>query len=869
MRTIPVVSAALLGVVCFSLGYPTSVVQPADPERTARVGATRMMQAQPACFVPNQGQWEHAARFVRRSGAMTVFLEDHGWVVALEERPASADSNLPGRPDPRQRLAQREVSRGAAVRMSFLGSNPATEMVGEGELPGHSNYFLGSDESRWRTHVPRYSSVVYREMYPGVDVRLRENDGHLEYDLLCASGADLTDLVVEAAGADKLSIAGDGSLVIDTQIGPITQPRPKTWECLPDGSRRVVWCDYLLLGDRCFGFVAPGWSGVHSLVIDPGLLWSTFLGGGSTDSPWWALAVGEAGRVTVGGETSSPAFPTTLGAYDTTYSTRPRDSFVSQFDPSKTGAAQLVYSTFLGGQGDEFVAGLSVDASGIVTVAGGSSSPGYPTSAGAYSTTLNSSTDVVVTRLDPSKSGSAQLLYSTFVGSAGSEWANAVVADANGIVTFVGTGGLGYPVTTGAYDTSFNGGNYDAIVSRLDPTKIGAAQLVYSSFLGGGSFDRADGVHVNTAGVITVAGSTSGPFPTTTGAYDTTHNGLSDVFVSQLDPSAVGSAQLRYSSYVGGASNDVAWSLGVDRAEATLWGTTASVGYPKTPNAYDASYNGGGDVFVTRLLMLPIGRIGLVYSTYLGGSGLDTGYAMSVDGSGVVTAAGTTSSVDFPTTVGAYGTTINGGYDAFVLRLDPSQIGAAQLRYSTYLGGANNEDSRAVAVDGSGVAIVTGFTTSANFPTSLGAFDTTPNGSNDVFLSRLDMGVAMWADTHLLALKQAGTQTLTLNAGKVHASRLYWVFGSITGTSPGSQLLGVHVPLNFDPYTEFTIGNANTPLLKSTRGQLDANGGATASFNVPANAPAVAGFTLHHAYVVYDANGAFYMASNAVPLRLR
>jgi hypothetical protein len=238
-----------------------------------------------------------------------------------------------------------------------------------------------------------------------------------------------------------------------------------------------------------------------------------------------------------------------------------------------------------------------------------------------------------------------------------------------------------------------------------------------------------------------------------------------------------------------------------------------------------------------------------------------------------VTLAGGTNSKNFPTTRGAHATTYNGGppwfrADAFACRLDPRKIGAAQLVYSTFLGGSQGEGAPALSVDASGVVTVTGSTGSTDFPTTRGAYDTTYN-RGDAFVSRLDMGVAMYGDVHEVSIRTGGTQSLTVNAGKAHANRLYWIFGSVTGTSPGVNLLGVHIPLNPDLYSNVAMANVNTTVFTKFRGSLDANGLATASFVVPANLPLPAGFTFHHAYVVYDASGRLYMASNAVPLRLR
>ena len=320
---------------------------------------------------------------------MTLFLEERGWLLNIVEPPKNKKGDPRERFDPMRAMVDQgtkdEQVRGVALQMTFEGDAHAPQIVGEQKLPGHHNYFLGNDESRWRTGVPLYGSVCYENLYPGIDLRLREANGVPEYDLLLEPGADLSLVTVHVEGAKRLSIASDGSLVIETALGPVTQSLPKTWQVGADGRKREVVCNFTLLGAARFGFEAPGWNGDTSLTIDPGLIWSTFLGGSHHDYAL-ALSVDTSGVVTVAGQTQSINFPTTSGAYDTTHNGN-YDGFVSRLDPSKTGTAQLVYSTFLGGSSGEYALALSVDASGVVTVAGRTQSTNYPTTSGAHDTT--------------------------------------------------------------------------------------------------------------------------------------------------------------------------------------------------------------------------------------------------------------------------------------------------------------------------------------------------------------------------------------------------------------------------------------------------------------------------------------------------
>jgi hypothetical protein len=583
--------------------------------------------------------------------------------------------------------------------------------------------------------------------------------------------------------------------------------------------------------------------------------------------------------VTVGGYTHSANFPTTTGAYDAKHNAG-ADAFVSRLDPRKSGAAQLVFSTFLGGSRLDKLRDLTVDARGVVTLTGYTDSVDFPTTKGAFDTTFNSASgeDVFVSRLDPSKNGTAQLAYSSFLGGSSAEYVKALSVDAGGVATVVGwTRSLDFPTTRGAYNTT-KVALHRAFVSRLDPRQSGTSQLAYSTFLSSGTWDVADAVSVDTSGVMTVAGYTySSNFPTTVGAFDRSLNGLSDVFVCRLDPKKNGALQLVYSTLIGGKSHDVADAVSVSaNGVVTVAGQTQSADYPTTRGTFDSTYNGPttatdrGDAFVSRLDPQRTGAAQLVYSTYLGGGGVDLANALSVDADGVVTVAGWSGSANFPTTRGAHDTT-NNFWDGFVTRLDPRRSGGGQLVYGTYLGGKGYDVAQSLSVDASGTATVGGWTVSGDFPTTRGAYATTHGGvvASDVFVSRLDMGVAMWADVHALSVARAGRQNLTLSAGKVHANRFYAVVGSLSGTRPGIAVNGFHLPLNLDAYTEITIFSGRPPIWNGFLGVLDGEGAASASFQLPPGLPPLAGVTMHHAFLVFDQALKVHMTSNAVPVTLK
>jgi len=695
----------------------------------------RLLGRVPVAFVPNVGQWGHHASYVAKFGAMTVFLQDQGWTFTLVERRR-------GEPDARvgpKAFPMREPNpapgRGVAVRMSFVGAK-TPELIAEQRLPGRHNYFLGNDPSKWRSDVPLYGSVCYRQLYAGVDVRVREQGGHLEYDLMLEPKAQLEPVEVAVEGIERMHLDKEGALVMDTRLGPVRMPAPTTWEEGPSGERSSVPCRYVIRGANRFGFEVTGRRSGWALTVDPGLVYSTFLGGAGDDSAH-ALALDAQGAATVAGNTLSSDFPTTLGAFDTSYNGGTYgDVFVTRLSP--TGSS-LVYSTFLGGTGYDYALTMALDSQGVATVAGYTESTNFPTTAGAFDRSFNGGLyggvyvgDAFVTRFSPTGSS---LVYSTFLGGAGDDRATALALDAQGAATVAGiTTSPNFPTTPGAFDTSL-GGYGDAFVTQLSPT---GSILVYSTYLGGtGTFgDYAFALALDAQGAATVAGFTgSTDFPTTPGAFDTSFHGgygYLDAFVTRLSPTG---SSLLYSTFLGGTGDDRAYAVTLDaQGAATVAGWTESTDFPTTPAAFNTSLNGGRDAFVTRLS--PTGS-SLLYSTFLGGVGDEFATALALDAQGAATVAGLTFSANFPTTPGAFDRSYNGGYnDAFVTRLSPT---GSSLVYSTYLGGFFGSRPFALALDAQGAATVAGDTVSTDFPTTPGAFDAVHNGRSDAFVTHLDM----------------------------------------------------------------------------------------------------------------------------------
>ena len=383
------------------------------------------------------------------------------------------------------------------------------------------------------------------------------------------------------------------------------------------------------------------------------LLYSTYLGGTGGDNGY-VIAVDASANAYVTGSTSSPDFPTTPGAFQTAYGGG-GDAFVSKLNGD--GSA-LLYSTYLGGSGEDWGQAIAVDAQGKAYVTGVTISGNFPTTPRAFQTSNRGSNgNAFVSELNAA--GSA-LLYSTYLGGSVSDGGSGIAINASGNAYVTGfTASSDFPTTPGAFQTIF-GGNDDAFVSKLNA--VGSA-LLYSTYLGGSGQDFGRGIAIDASGNAYVTGFAGSNFPTTPGAFQATLRGGDNAFVSKLN--AAGSAPL-YSTYLGGSGGSVCNGVAVDASGNAYLTGGAGSDFPTTPGAFQTTYGKHGDAFVTKL---NDAGSALLYSTYLGGSAGDSGLAIAVNSSGNGYVIGSTYSSDFPITPGAFQTSYGGGGDAFVAKI--------------------------------------------------------------------------------------------------------------------------------------------------------------------------------------------------------
>lgn len=709
-KTLTAVAAAVCAVAALPGDGPSrssgTASSPGTPSTTVSADARPSVATKgglPLAFEANRGQIDDRARCFTRRGHVTTYFTDDAFVVSAEHR--TDDEHVSG----------------AALFLTFENCRPTPPRLLE-PAAGIVNYFRGTDPSGWITDVPTYGRILYSGLYPGVDVEVKDGGGVPEYNLLLKPGASLDEVVVRVTGADSLKLDGD-ELVATTAKGELRQRIPRTWQ-IANGVTEDLRASFRLIDGERFGFAVEGRRADADLVVDPVLVFASYLGGAGLDEAH-GVAAGEDGTVYVTGRTSSSDFPRSAGCYDNVKNGS-YEAFVTKV--SADGSA-LVYSTYLGSNGSDLGEEIAVDSAGFAYVSGWLGGSGFPTIAGSYDTSYNGFADTFVTKL--ALNGNS-LVYSTFVGGSNEDRPNGLALCPDGGIVVVGqTLSTNFPTVAGSQDTSHNG-NWDAFVTKLNAA---GSALVYSTYLGGNVVDWAFGVAIAPDGApIVTGGAQSATFPTVAGSYDVGHNGGFDVFVSKFNATG---GTLGWSTFLGGAWTDQAMSIDVDPSGSAFVTGTCGFGFPSTPGAFDTA-NDGGEAFVTKLS--PDGA-SLVYSTFLGGASTEQGSGIKVDGLGAAHICGFTNSAGFPITAATYDGSFAGGgspAEGFVTKLGHD---GSQLVFSTFVGSALNDECRAIALDPADNSFVVGIT-QGDYGAAAGSIDSSHNGAEDGFLLKLDLSPA-------------------------------------------------------------------------------------------------------------------------------
>jgi hypothetical protein len=650
-------SSAITLLVALGITVQTFAQHPqlSSASKTAPKAQTNILDQYgklPLSFEANHGQTDSEVKFLSRGHGCSLFLTGSEAVIVLKKTAPKTEEMkvLSGRELVKKRGGGAEE--GTIVRMELAGANAAPRVAGAEELPGKTNYFIGNDPAKWRTNVPTYSKVQYEGVYPGVDLVYYGNQGRLEYDFVVAPGVDPNEIRLKFYGAGKLRLDKKGDLLLGAEGEEVRFEKPLVYQELA-GEQKTVESSYVLASTNRIGFQLGEYDHSQPLVIDPVLSYSTYLGGSASDSGQ-GIAVDGSGNAYVTGSTSSANFPAASALQSTLAGTV--NAFVTKINAS--GSA-LVYSTYLGGGNQDFSYGIAVDGSGNAYVTGSTSSTNFPT-ANALQSTIRGSTNAFVTEIN---AGASALVYSTYLGGNASDAGRGIAVDASGNAYVTGdTTSSNFPTadalqptlagSENAFVTKLNpsgsalvystylGGNSvdqgfgialdtmgdayvtgltyspnfptanalqpkggvsedydDAFVTKLNPS---GSAFVYSTYLGGHTFDGGMGIAVDTSGNAYVTGYTSSvDFPTTPDALQSILSNPTNAayslnsFVTELNP--IGSA-LVYSTYFGVSQGQ---GIAVDASGNVYF--TGSAGSIPTANALQSTNAGSQNAFVAKI----------------------------------------------------------------------------------------------------------------------------------------------------------------------------------------------------------------------------------------------------------------------------
>ena len=710
-----------IGALCF---FTLLILSPIQPISAAGIDGKSPMHL-PLVITKNTGMTHQACNYFIRGGSSNIFFQPHKvtYQFVRNLNREAVDEKI------KNHSAQTLAGSVELMNMDveFVNANASSFFEESDPLDSKTNYLVGTDAAAWKTDIKDFKTLVYKEIYNNIDVKYYSTNEKIKYDFVVKPGGNIKDIVLKYAGIEKLEAGKNGDLIIHNKLNDLVENIPLAYQDI-DGKRNIVQAQYHILDQNKVCFQVPSYDKNYPLVIDPALFYSTLIGGTGDDQfRLGAMAKDNQGNIYCTGWTSSLDFPVTPGAYNVAYSGGAYDAFALKLN--KDGS-NLIYSTFFGSSELDGGYGIDIDNSTYEAYITGFTYGAFPTTPGCYQSISNATpvaADMFALKLNSTgtafiystliggvdeeipmmlkkdifgnvyiagearatlpfpipggslpyqaanagdldgfvcvlnNSGTA-LLGSTYLGGALKDGAQGIALDAASNVYVLSYTAGGFPVTPGSFGPVYNGGTFDMAVTKFDAS---LSNVLYSGYLGGPSDDMSKAsLKVDGGGEAYVTGIAGPGFPTTPGAYSSVFaGGVSDAFVSKVDFSG---ASLVYSTYLGGSGDDGGYNLDVNNSgEVFVTGFCAS-NFPVTSCAYDKSYNGGSDVFISKLNS---SGSGLVYSSYFGGSAYERGSAIVADAD-TVYVIGESQSVDFPTTPAAFQQNNSGGTnDIFALKL--------------------------------------------------------------------------------------------------------------------------------------------------------------------------------------------------------
>jgi hypothetical protein len=744
-------SLSVLWLVAASTGTPQAggkaSFSPAVP--TAPPGISAEFGRIPVQFIPNEGQVDGPAAFYVLGGDRTIYFAAEGLTFALV-----------GPREPESEIAGRWV-----VKLDFVDANPEA-VPASVETSGSTVSFFKGRPGDWRTGLGTSSKIVYRELWPGIDLLYYGTAERMKYEFIVHPGGDPSRIKLAYRGAESVALRSDGRLEVSTPVGGFEDDVPVAWQEVGEG-RADVAVSYVLEDGkdgpesrtRVYGFEVGEYDESLPLVLDPAILvYCGYIGGSSVDTGR-GVAVDGLGHAYITGYTTSsePGFPAVAGP-DLTFNGS-YDAFVAKVSADGTA---LVYCGYIGGSASDYGYAVAVDDTGHAYVTGMtySTADTFPVIAGP-DLTYNGGRDAFVAKVS---ADGTDLVYCGYIGGTGGESGRGIAVDGSGHAYVTGRTSsfeFSFPVAVGP-SFFYKGGDYDAFVAKVEADGTG---LAYCGYIGGENSDYGNAIAVDGSGCAYVTGttySTEISFPTL-GGPDIFHNGGADAFVAKVNPGGTGFV---YSGFIGGANDDEGLGIAADDFGcAYVTGTTFSTEttFPVLAGP-DLTHNGGADAFVIKLNET---ATVIFYSGFIGGADDDAGSGIAVDGLGHAYVTGDTFSTEatFPVAVGP-GLVHSGDRDAFAAKVNVVGTG---LAYCGYIGGADLDLGTGIAVDGSGNTYVAGYTrsTEATFPVVAGPGLVKPAvpGFNDGFVAKISAyDIPGPALTSLVpSVVEAGDPPLTLS----------------------------------------------------------------------------------------------------------
>ncbi|MGE5340214.1 MAG: SBBP repeat-containing protein [Candidatus Omnitrophota bacterium] len=701
----------------------------------------------PLYFIPNQGQTDQQVAYYIQGEDKSIFFTSEGVTFLLvEKKRAGINAGSPPAWSKSKMLREIKPSRVGmqsgkrwTVKLDFVGARKDVKPVAIETAGGVISYFKGKPE-QWKTGIPLASKIMYRDLWPGIDLVYYGTTNRIKYEFIVHPGADPSMIKLAYRGVSQIKENSKGQLVIKMPFGSFYDDTPVAWQEI-SGKRTAVTMKYVVDdpnrnreksdGAYTYRFSIGKYDKTQTLVLDPAIIVYCGFIGGTWDDSGDGIAVDSSGCSYVTGYTASvEGFPVKVGP-DTTFNNGNSDAFVAKV--SANGSA-LVYCGYIGGSGVEHGSDIAVDASGCAYIVGGtdSSEDTFPVKSGPGLTYKGGNSDAFVAKIS---GDGTKLIYCGYIGGFGGDYGFGIAVDSSGYAYVVGT--------TDSTEATFpvKGGpglkykdQEDCFVAKVNADGAG---LVYCGYIGGYGGDNGEGIAVDSSGCAYVVGITYSSeidsFPLEVGP-DLTYNGNVDAFVAKVNADGTG---LVYCGYLGGRDSDEGFGIAVDSSGcAYVTGDTCSseASFPVKVGP-DLSSNDEnfaiGDAFVAKVKS---DGSGLVYCGYIGGRYYDSGYAIAVDASGCVYVTGVTSSYEasFPVKSGP-DLTYNGEWDAFVAKVKGDGSG---LDYCGYLGGGASDGGYDIAVDRWGNAYVTGYTYSPDFPVKVGP-DLSHNDEWDAFVAKI------------------------------------------------------------------------------------------------------------------------------------